>query len=70
MVLASPAVRYTANERPARIQNKCVVQIYVFPETKLRSHVISKTELECYVSQFPHSCILLQPNRQTDPGNI
>ncbi len=54
MVLASPAVKYTANERPARIQNKCVVPIYVFPEMKLRSLVISKTELECSVSPNFH----------------
>ncbi len=59
---------------------KCLVPIYVLPEMKLPSLVISKTELQCSVSQFPHSCIceqyiyykpvLLQPNGQTDPGNI
>jgi hypothetical protein len=36
---------YTANEGPVRIQYKCLVQIYVFPEMKLRDLVISKTEL-------------------------
>ncbi len=36
---------YTANEGPVRIQYKCLVPIYVFPEMKLRSLVISKTEL-------------------------
>jgi hypothetical protein len=33
-----------ANERLVRIQNKCLVPIYVFPEMKLRGLVISKTE--------------------------
>ncbi len=37
--------RYTANEGPVRIQYKCLVPIYVFPEMKLRSVVISKTEV-------------------------
>jgi glycerol uptake facilitator-like aquaporin len=37
---------YTANESPVRIQYKCLlVPIYVFPEMKLCSLVISKTEL-------------------------
>jgi hypothetical protein len=36
---------YTANEGPARIQYKCLVPIYVFPEMKLCSLLISKTEL-------------------------
>jgi hypothetical protein len=34
-----------ANERPVRIQYKCVVLIYVFPEMKLCGLVISKPEL-------------------------
>jgi hypothetical protein len=36
---------YTANEVPMRIQCKCLVSIYVFPEMKLRGLVISKAEL-------------------------
>ncbi len=36
---------YTANEWPVRIQYKCLVPTYVFPETKLCGLVISKTEL-------------------------
>jgi hypothetical protein len=32
-------------EGPVRIQYKCLVPIYVFPEMKLRSLDISKTEL-------------------------
>ncbi len=48
---------HTANEGLVKILYKCMVLIYVFPEMKLRSLVISKTELECSVSQFPHSCI-------------
>ncbi len=43
---------YTANEGPVRIQNKCLVTIYVFPEMKLCGLVISKTELLCSVSNF------------------
>jgi hypothetical protein len=35
----------TANEGPLRIQYKCLVPIYVFPEMKLCSLVISKAEL-------------------------
>jgi hypothetical protein len=35
----------TANEGPVRIQYKYLVPLYVFPEIKLRSLVISKTEL-------------------------
>ncbi len=37
--------RQTANEGPVRIQSKCLVLIYVFPEMKVRSLVIFKTEL-------------------------
>ncbi len=36
---------YTASEEPVRIQHKCLVPIYVFPEMKLLGLVISKTEL-------------------------
>jgi hypothetical protein len=36
---------YTANEGPVRIQYKCLVPIYVFPDLKLCSLVISKTDL-------------------------
>jgi hypothetical protein len=75
----------TADKEPVRIQYKCLVQIYVFPEMKLRGLVISKTELQYndLSPQLPDSCIcerfnnsriglpiLLHPNRQTDPGNI
>ncbi len=38
-------VQYTANEGPVRMQCKCLVPIYVFPEMKLCSLLISKTEL-------------------------
>jgi hypothetical protein len=37
--------RYTANEGQVIIQYKCLVPIYIFPEMKLCSLVISKTEL-------------------------
>ncbi len=33
---------HTANKGPVRIQNKCLVPIYVFPEMKLFSLIISK----------------------------
>jgi hypothetical protein len=36
---------YIENEGPVRIQYKCLVPIYVFPEMKLRGLVIPKTEL-------------------------
>ena len=36
-------IECTANEGPVRIQYKCLVSIYVFPEMKLCSLVISKT---------------------------
>ncbi len=51
---------HTANEGPVRIQYKCLVRIYVFPEMKLLCLVISKTELQCSVTQFPYSCIYEQ----------
>ncbi len=35
----------TGNEGPMRIQYKCLVAIYVFPEMKLRGLIMSKTEL-------------------------
>ncbi len=36
---------HTANEGLVRIQYKCLVPIYVFPEMKLCSLIISKREL-------------------------
>jgi hypothetical protein len=36
---------HTADEGPVKIQYKCLVPIYVFPEMILCSLVISKTEL-------------------------
>jgi hypothetical protein len=39
------SLQCTANEGLVRIQFKCVVPIYVFPEMQLRGLVISKTEL-------------------------
>ncbi len=62
---------------------KCLVPIYVFPEMKLCSLLVSKTQLKYSLSQFLHyyicerfiyfqdrSVCLLQPNMWTDPGNI
>ncbi len=52
-----PPTALTANEGPVRIQYKCLAPIYVFPEMKLCSLLISKTELLCSVSQFLHSYV-------------
>jgi hypothetical protein len=43
--LAECLGHHTENEGPVRIQYRCLVPIYVFPEMKLYSLVISKTEL-------------------------
>jgi hypothetical protein len=50
-----------------RIHYKCLVPIYVFPEMKLCGLVISKTELKCSASPFPHSCIC---ERLINPGSV
>ncbi len=74
----------TANEGPVRIQYKCLVPIYVFPEMKLRGLAIPKQNYNVLSPNFHIHVsvsdfyipgiglpILLQPNiRQTDPGNI
>jgi hypothetical protein len=39
------AMPYTVNEGPVKIQYKCLVPIYVFPEMKLCGLIVSKTEL-------------------------
>jgi hypothetical protein len=36
---------FTANEGPVRIQYKCLVPVYVYPEMKLHGLVIFKSEL-------------------------
>ncbi len=51
---------HIANEGPVRIQYKCLVPIYVYAEMKLLGLGISKTDLQCSVSLFPHSCICEQ----------
>ncbi len=66
------------NEGPVRIYYKCLVSIYVFPEMKLHTLVISKTEIlynflsssfhihlsvsDLHISRI-RLPILLQPNR-------
>jgi hypothetical protein len=72
----------TANEGLVKIQYKCLVPIYVFPEMKLRGLGVSKTELKWALNFHIHVSvidlyiprislpILLQPNRQTNPGII
>jgi hypothetical protein len=76
----------TANEGPVAIQYLCLVPIYVFPEMKLSSLLISnnsKTELLYNVpssNSYTHISvtdlyisrmfILLQPNMWINPGNV
>jgi hypothetical protein len=71
---------FTANEGPMRIQYKCLVPIYVFPEMKLlfpkpnpndlspssNTHI---SVIDLYISRIGLP-ILLQKNMWTDPGNI
>jgi hypothetical protein len=72
----------TANEEPVRIHYKSLVPIYVLPEMKLCSLLISKTDYNVlspnsytYISvrnlYFSRNCLsfLLQQNIWTDPGN-
>ncbi len=71
---------YTTNEGPVRIQYKCLVSIYVFPEIKLlfpkqNYNVLSPSSYthisvrDLYISRIGLT-ILLQGNMWTDPGNI
>jgi hypothetical protein len=74
------AYDHTANEGPVRIQYKCLVPIYVFPEMKL---LFSKQNYNVLSpSSYTHISVrdlynsrmglpfLLQENMWTDPGNI
>jgi hypothetical protein len=70
----------TANEGPVRIQHKCLVPSYVFPEIKMLFPKQNYNVL--FPSSFTHISmrdlyisriglpILLQENMWTDPGNI
>jgi hypothetical protein len=71
---------HTANEGPVKIQYKCLVPIYVFPEMKLifpnqNYNVLSPSSYthisvrDLYISRISLP-ILLQVNMWTDPGNI
>jgi hypothetical protein len=73
----------TANEEPVRIQYKCLVLIYVFLEMKVRALLFPKQNYNVLSPNFhihvsasdlyiPRIGLpsLMQPNRQTDPGNI
>jgi hypothetical protein len=71
---------YTAKEGLVRIQYKCLVPIYVFPEMKLlfskqNYKVLSPSTYthisvrDLYISRIGLP-ILLQGNMWTDPGNI
>jgi hypothetical protein len=76
----SAAPWYTANEGLVRIQYKCLVPIYVFPEIKLlfqkqNYNVLSPSSYshismrDLYISRIGLP-ILLQGNMWPDPGNI
>ncbi len=71
---------YTAKEGMVRIQYKCLVPIYVFPEIKLAfpkqnynvlspSSYIHMSVRDLYIPRIGLP-ILLQGNMWTDPGNI
>jgi hypothetical protein len=78
-VHVEPFTAYTANEGP-RIQYKCLVSVYVFPEMKLLFPKHNYNVL--YPSSYTHISlrdlyissiglpILLQGNMWTDPGNM
>jgi hypothetical protein len=62
-------------KRAGEIQYKCLIPVYVFPEMKQNYNVLSPNfHIHVSVSGlYIHSIdlpILLNPNRQTDPGNI
>jgi hypothetical protein len=70
----------TANEEPVKIQNKCLVSIYVFPEMKMLFpkqiyYVLSPSSYthisvrNLYIDRIGLP-ILLQGNMWTNPGNI
>jgi hypothetical protein len=72
--------KFTANEGPLRIQYKCLVPIYEFPEMKLlfpkqKYNVLSPSSYahisvrDLYISRIGLP-VLLQGNMWTDPGNI
>jgi hypothetical protein len=78
MIIYNPT--HTANEGPVRIQYKCLVPIYVFPEMKLlfpkqNYNFLSPSSYthisvrDLYISGIGLP-ILLQENMWTDPGNI
>jgi hypothetical protein len=72
---------YTANEGQMRIQYKCLVPIYVFPEMKLLASLFPKQNYNVLSPNFQihvlgepviyskDRSVYLQPKRQTDPGN-
>ncbi len=71
---------HTANEGPVRIQYKCLVPIYVYPEMKLlfpkqNFNVLSPSSYihisvrDLHISGIGLH-ILLQENMWTNPGNI
>ncbi len=81
-IFLSSLALYPANEGPVRIQYKCLVPIYIFPEMKLlfpkqnyMYNVLSPSSYthisvrDFYISRIGLP-ILLQGNMWTDPGNI
>jgi hypothetical protein len=64
---------YTENEGPARIQYKCLVPIYVFPEIKLlfpKRNIMFCLPVPTLIYFQNGLPILLQANMWTDPVNI
>jgi hypothetical protein len=60
---------YTANEGPVRIQYKCLVLIYVFPEIKLRGLVISITEINALSPNFHIHVSVINECRNFEGGH-
>jgi hypothetical protein len=73
-------ISHTANEEPVRIQYKCLVPIYVFPEMKLlfpkqNYNVLSPSSYTLISVRYLYTSgvglpILLPGNMRTDPWNI
>jgi hypothetical protein len=55
--ISVPCYTPTLQMKAGENQYKCLIPIYVFPEMKLCSLLISKREFLCSVSQFQHSYV-------------
>jgi hypothetical protein len=68
-VVLCTSYEHTANEKLMIIQYKCLVLIYEFPEMKMRGLVIQVPVSDLNILKISLA-ILLEPHRQTNPGNI